>query len=353
MPRTIVSLGPAAVFFSEQTMMPEHAIHQADKFRSRQCIKRMLRNGLRGKSEIEQLEDELAHTRAELRRALRQLECATRSVKSLVPIPSTDPGDPSPGPEFRLNPSESGHRLTFKEIDHLSPERLSTEFDQTMMGLQQPVTSGIDNISQAAPVVFVIDDSRLMRDTLRDVLEQDGCVVENYASGEAFLESAYGGREGCIVIDTHLPGLSGLALLAQLFEADICLPAIMITGNSDIATAVQAMKGGAADCLEKPVGRGELIDSVRRALRQGRSDNQRHAWRRSAVCHIASLTQRQRQVMDQVLSGRPSKIIAAELGISQRTVENHRAAIMKKSGCRSLPELARLALAAAPRGRQA
>ena len=110
------------------------------------------------------------------------------------------------------------------------------------------------------------------------------------------------------------------------------------------------MKAGAADFIvEKPIGRTELLDSIGRALEQSRDANKLFAWRETAARQIASLTQRQRQIMDQVLIGQPSKIIAAELGISQRTVENHRAAIMRKTGSRSLPALARLALAAASR----
>ena len=151
------------------------------------------------------------------------------------------------------------------------------------------------------------------------------------------------------MIDAHLPGLSGLHLLEWLFKSDEPLPAIMVTDSSDIAMAIQAMKAGATDCLERPVDRIELIDSVHRALDHAHDANQRYTWKRSAVGQIASLTQRQRQVMERVLDGRPNKIIAVELGISQRTVENHRAAVMKKSGCRSLPELTRLVLATASR----
>jgi len=125
------------------------------------------------------------------------------------------------------------------------------------------------------------------------------------------------------------------------------LPAIMITGNGDVAIAVEAMKAGASDFIEKPIKRTELLVSVDRALEQSRDAGKLSAWREDAANHVARLTQRQRQVMDMVLAGHPSKNIAADLGISQRTVENHRASIMKKMGVKSLPALARLALAAA------
>jgi two-component system CheB/CheR fusion protein len=149
------------------------------------------------------------------------------------------------------------------------------------------------------------------------------------------------------VIDAYLPGMNGLTLLRRLHEAGHHLPAIMITGNSDVAIAVQAMKAGASDFIEKPISRGELLGCVDRALEQSRDSGKLTAWRENAATHMAGLTPRQRQVMEMVLAGRPSKIIAADLGISQRTVENHRASIMAKTGAKSLPALARLALAAA------
>jgi two-component system CheB/CheR fusion protein len=124
----------------------------------------------------------------------------------------------------------------------------------------------------------------------------------------------------------------------------------MITGNSDVAIAVQAMKAGASDFLEKPIGRGELVASVARALEQSKDTAKLSAWREAAADHIARLTVRERQILELVLAGQPSKNIAADLGISQRTIENHRASIMKKTGAKSIPALARLALAAVPSG---
>ncbi len=120
----------------------------------------------------------------------------------------------------------------------------------------------------------------------------------------------------------------------------------MITGNSDVAMAVQAMKAGAADFIEKPIGAAELLASIDRALELSRDSRKIVAWQADAAAHLATLTPRQRQIMELVLAGHPSKNIAADLGISQRTVENHRASIMKKTGSISLPALARLALAA-------
>jgi two-component system CheB/CheR fusion protein len=185
------------------------------------------------------------------------------------------------------------------------------------------------------------------------MLEGDGRTVEDYASCEAFLEAYHPGRRACLLIDAYLPGMKGLELLQRLREAGHSLPSIMITGNSDVPIAVQAMKAGASDFIEKPVGRDELLASIEHALEQSRDATKRSAWREAAANHIAGLTTRQRQIMDMVLAGHPNKNIAADLGISQRTVENHRASIMRKTGSKSLPALARLALAATGTGADA
>jgi two-component system CheB/CheR fusion protein len=204
--------------------------------------------------------------------------------------------------------------------------------------------------SPVPPTIFVVDDDRGIRDAIRSVLEEDGRIVEDYAACEEFLEAYRPGREACLVIDAYLPGMDGFELLRRLNGAGHRLPAIMITGNSDVPMAVQAMKAGATDFIEKPVSRDELLASVNRALEQSRDSSKLSAWRENAAEHVAGLTSRQRQIMDLVLAGHPSKNIAADLGISQRTVENHRASIMKKTGSKSVPALARLALAAAGDG---
>jgi two-component system CheB/CheR fusion protein len=196
-------------------------------------------------------------------------------------------------------------------------------------------------------MIFVIDDDSHIRDGLRKVLEADGHTVEDFATCEAFLETYRPGREACLLVDAYLPGMSGLELLQQLSHASPRLPAIMITGNGDVSMAVKAMKAGALDFIEKPFHHSDLRASVERALEQSRNSGKLLAWRDAAANHIAALTARQRQIMDLVLAGELSKNIAADLGISQRTVETHRAAIMKKTGAKSLPALARLALAAA------
>jgi two-component system CheB/CheR fusion protein len=198
------------------------------------------------------------------------------------------------------------------------------------------------------PAIYVIDDDRAVREALRELLVADGRTVEVYDSCEAFLDIYRSDRPGCLVVDARMPSMDGLELLQRLKRERSQLPAIMITGHGDVAMAVQAMKAGAADFIEKPVGYNELLAAIDRALEQAGDSAKASAWRETASHSIAGLTTRQRQVMDLVLAGNPSKNIAADLGISQRTVENHRAAVMKKTGSRSIPALIRLALAAAP-----
>ncbi|WP_237153889.1 chemotaxis protein CheB [Oryzibacter oryziterrae] len=198
-----------------------------------------------------------------------------------------------------------------------------------------------------ASLVQIVDDDDAILDTLRLVLEADGRAVETFASAEAFLATYVPHRQGCLLVDAYLPGMSGLELLARLSKDVDHPPAIMITGNSDVGMAVQAMKAGALDFIDKPIGSAELLAVIDRAIEQASDQAKRTDWRDSSARRLAGLTPRQHQIMDLVLAGQPSKIIAADLGISQRTVENHRASIMKRTGTKSLPELARLVLTSA------
>jgi len=200
---------------------------------------------------------------------------------------------------------------------------------------------------RALPVVFVVDDDEQVRQALRSTLEADGWNAETYADSEAFLRAYRPGRVGCLLVDAYLPGMNGLGLLRHLRLNGDALPSIMITGKGDVPMAVTAMKAGADDFIEKPVGYKELSEAIEKAVEHSRDAAKRAAWRQSAAQYIAELTPRQRQIMDLVLAGHPSKNIAADLGISQRTVENHRASIMKRTGSHSLPALARLAVTAA------
>ena len=194
--------------------------------------------------------------------------------------------------------------------------------------------------------VIVVDDDHQICEAIRAVLEDDGRAVDTYESCEAFLDAFHPDKSECLLIDAYLPGLSGLELLEKLRDEGHHLPAIMITGNADVPMAVMAMKAGALDFIEKPIGREELLASIERALDLAHDSGKLMEWRANAAAHLTGLTPRQQDVMERVLAGHPSKNIAADLGISQRTVENHRASIMKRTGSKSLPALARLAFLA-------
>jgi two-component system CheB/CheR fusion protein len=201
---------------------------------------------------------------------------------------------------------------------------------------------------QRPPTIFVVDDDSAVREALRDLLRGDGRTVETYTSSEAFLDAYRPGGEGCLLVDARMPGMGGLALLQRLKGEGSRLASIMITGQGDVPTAVEAMRAGAADFIEKPIRRDELFASIEHALEHIRDSGKLSVRREAAATRLAGLTARQRQIMELVLAGHPSKNIAADLGISQRTVENHRAAVMKKTGSHSLSALIRLALAADP-----
>jgi two-component system CheB/CheR fusion protein len=201
--------------------------------------------------------------------------------------------------------------------------------------------------SVAEPVIYVVDDDGDARAALHSVLVDAGLAAVSFESCEAFLAAHRPSAEGCLLIDAMLPGMDGFALLKHMQDQGHRMPAIMITGNGDVHMAVRAMQAGALDFIEKPVSRDELLASIERALARSRDSSLRFAGRDQAASHIAGLTARQHQIMDMVLAGYPSRRIATDLRISQRTVENHRASIMQKTGSKSLPELARIVLAAA------
>lgn len=203
-------------------------------------------------------------------------------------------------------------------------------------------TRSPDKIKDA--VVYVVDDDKLVRSSLRTILEDYGLSVETYASAEAFLASYRAGGKSCLLLDAHLPGMSGVELLHRLDDPGRP-PTIMITGRSDVLLAVQAMKAGAVDFVEKPIGRVDLIARLERALDQSRDIIRLPAGQEGASSRLSTLTPRQKQIMTLILDGHPSKLIAVKLGISQRTVESHRATIMNKTGSKSVAALARLVLA--------
>jgi two-component system CheB/CheR fusion protein len=198
------------------------------------------------------------------------------------------------------------------------------------------------------PTIFVVDDEASVREAMRELLQEEGWLVEVYASGEAFLDAYRPGREGCLVVDARMPGMSGLDLLERLKTESDRPPAIMITGHADIRLAVRAMKAGATAFLEKPIQYDELVVNIERALELSRNSAALSSLRETAARRIAGLTSRERQVVEMVVEGNPNKQVAYVLGISQRTVETHRATAMKKIGARTLSELIHLAIVGPP-----
>ena len=198
---------------------------------------------------------------------------------------------------------------------------------------------------EAVPqTVFVVDDDGVLRDAVREVLGLQGQNVELFSNSESFLDIYGRERRGCLVVDNKLPGMSGVELLERLKSEGSTLPSVMITGHGDISTAIRALKAGAIDYIEKPISYEALLTAVESALEIDRASADALVKRQGLAARIAELTPRERQVMDLVVGGRSSKKIAQMLNISQRTVENHRAAIMKRAGAASLPDLIRIVM---------
>ena len=188
-------------------------------------------------------------------------------------------------------------------------------------------------------LVYLVDDDEAIRDSLGLLLRSVGLNCEVYASALEFLEAYDPQRHSCLVADIRMPGLSGLELQQRLNEEHADVPVIFITGHGDVPMAVNAMKSGASDFIQKPFRDQDLIDRIHKALAQ---DRERRAWRveeRAIRERIALLTPREAEVMRRVVRGQANKVIAMDLGVSQRTVELHRARVMRKLKMRSLAEL--------------
>jgi two-component system response regulator DctR len=192
------------------------------------------------------------------------------------------------------------------------------------------------------PTVLIVDDDSAVRDSLAWLLKSRGLHTKTWASGDEFLSSKAEVRYGCLVLDIRMPGMSGIELFDRLREAGCRLPVIFLTGHGDVPMAVQAIKDGAFDFLEKPVDEIKLIDRVSAAMEHNATVEQSNDTSELIAHRIDQLTARERDVMERVLAGKMNKIIADELGIAMRTVEVHRARIFEKMGVRSAVELSRL-----------
>lgn len=189
--------------------------------------------------------------------------------------------------------------------------------------------------------VCVVDDDAGMRDSLRWLLEGVGLQVRLYESGQTFLVEGLGQPAGCLLLDIRLRDTNGLELYRELKRRGFVPPVIFMTGHGDIALAVQAMKDGALDFVTKPLDDLKLLDSVQRALAIAGPSYEEHAQLGRIRERLASLSAREREVLDRVVAGKMNKVIADELDISSKTVEVHRARVMEKMHARSLAELVR------------
>lgn len=197
-----------------------------------------------------------------------------------------------------------------------------------------------------AGTVHVIDDDDALRDSLTFLLRTANIDVMGHASASAFLDALPKGSSSCIITDVRMPGLSGIDLLKRLKELRIAAPVIVITGHGDVPLAVEAMKSGAVDFLEKPFDDEVLLQSVRSALREHAGAAKRQAERSDIEGRLATLSPRERDVLDGLVAGQANKQIAFDLGISPRTIEIYRANLMDKMKAGSLSDLVRMALIA-------
>lgn len=195
-------------------------------------------------------------------------------------------------------------------------------------------------------VVYVVDDDAAVRDGLKWLIESVELQVAPCPSAQAFLEAYDRSRPGCLVLDVRLRGMSGLDLQAELARRDISIPTIVVTGHGDVPMAVRAMKLGAIDFVEKPFNDQELLERIQKAI-EGDLEARRGDRERAEACALlATLSPREREVLDLLVLGKANKEVADQLGLSTRTVEGHRARLMEKLACGSLAELVRLSLRA-------
>jgi two-component system, LuxR family, response regulator FixJ len=198
--------------------------------------------------------------------------------------------------------------------------------------------------------IFVVDDDQGCRDSLAALLRASGMRVQTYASAQAFLEAYEPSRLGCLLLDVRMPGISGLDLQERLAARGAKLPIILMTAYGDVPTAVKAMQAGAINFIEKPIREEALLESLRRALQQGERLHKEREYVGRVRALIDRLTPREREVLRMLVAGKANKVIAAELGISERTVEIHRQRVMKKLEARSLSQVVRMALVAGSAG---
>jgi FixJ family two-component response regulator len=203
-------------------------------------------------------------------------------------------------------------------------------------------------MKEHSPSVYVVDDDDAVRNSLKLLLKSAGIAAETSASAQEFLGSYDPAHPGCLVLDVRMPGMSGLEMQQELNVRGAMIPVIFITGHGDIPMAVEAMQHGAFDFLQKPFRDSELLDRVNRALTRDAESRARLRHTDRIRERLASLSPREREVLDLVTQGKANKMVAGDLGVSQRTVEIHRAHVMQKMEAGSLAELVRMMMAISP-----
>ena len=193
-------------------------------------------------------------------------------------------------------------------------------------------------------IVHVVDDDEAMRDSMAFLLRAENFQVQTYADAADFLTALPQIKVGCVVTDVRMPGMSGIELLQRLRELKVSLPVIVVSGHGDVPLAVEAMKTGALDFIEKPFDDDVFLRAVRLALSAHAVDSQRQAQKATINSRLESLSNREREVLEGLVAGHPNKTIAYDLGISPRTVEIYRANVMEKMQAGSLSDLVRMAL---------
>ena len=192
--------------------------------------------------------------------------------------------------------------------------------------------------------VYVVEDDEAVRDSLELLLKSDGKQVKTYESANAFLRDYSDKMAGCIVLDIRMPGMDGMELQKKLNEKHSILPIIFVTGHGDVPMAVDAMKEGAVDFIQKPYREEALLEKIEAALKQDLEQRKSLEEKQEIIRRVKSLTPREREIMDRMIAGQANKVIAIELEISQLTVEIHRSRVMHKMGTHSLAHLVRMVL---------
>ncbi len=201
-------------------------------------------------------------------------------------------------------------------------------------------------MTQSEPTVFIVDDDPSVLKGLSRLIKSVKLNVETYSSAQEFLDSYNPVQPGCLLIDMRMPGISGLELQEILQSRNILIPTIIITGYGEVTDAVQAMKKGAIDFIEKPFNGQYLLDQVHKAIAEDAQIRKKQAQQQVVLASLALLTPREREVIDLVIAGKANKIIARELGLSMKTVEFHRAHMMQKMKVDSVAELVDLFISA-------